>query len=54
MLSAINLEASVMSGRKAWIKGKPRGDQNLTAIAFGELTILFGLVGLSAPAGSHY
>jgi hypothetical protein len=39
--------------RPAWITEKPREDQKMM-IAFRELIIFFGLVGLSAPGGSHY
>jgi hypothetical protein len=45
---------NVTFGGNAWITWKPRGDQNTTIIAFGELIIFLGLVGLSAPVGSHY
>jgi hypothetical protein len=37
------------SGR-AWITKKPRGDQKMMIIAFGELSIFLGLVGLSSRA----
>jgi hypothetical protein len=53
MLSTKNFLVNVIFGGKAWITGKPRGDQNMTIIAFGELIIFLGLVGLSAPAGRH-
>jgi hypothetical protein len=53
MLSAKNFTVNVIFDGEAWITGKPRSDQK-TIITFGELIIFLGLVGLSAPAGSHY
>jgi hypothetical protein len=40
-------------GGKAWITGKPRGDQNKTIIAFGDMIILLDLVDFSASARSY-
>jgi hypothetical protein len=48
-----NFDMAVTFGDKAWIMGKLRGDQKMMIIAFGGLIIFFGLVGLSAPGGSH-
>jgi hypothetical protein len=53
MASTKNSDVNVTFGRRAWITGKPRGDQKMMIIAFGELIIFLGLVGLSAPVGSH-
>jgi hypothetical protein len=53
MASTKNFDVSVTKGGKTGITGKPRGHQSLTIIAFGELMIFLGLVGLSAPDGSH-
>jgi hypothetical protein len=40
-------------GDRTWITGKPKGDQKIMIITFGELIIFRGLVGLSAPGGTH-
>jgi hypothetical protein len=53
MLSMKNFAVNIIFGGKAWIRGKPRDDQNMTIIAFGGLIFFLGLVGLSALAGSH-
>jgi hypothetical protein len=48
-----NSDMNVTFGGKAWITGKPRGDQKMIIIVFRWLIILLGLVGLSTPGGSH-
>jgi hypothetical protein len=53
IVSTKNSAVNVSFGGKARITAKPRGDQTITIIAFGELVIFLGLVGLSAPTGSH-
>jgi hypothetical protein len=46
-------DVNLAFGGRAWITGKPRGDQKTTIIASRELINCLGLVGLSAPDGSH-
>jgi hypothetical protein len=53
MASTKNSDVNVTFGGTAYITRKLRGDQKIMIIAFGELIIFFGLVGLSAPGGSH-
>jgi hypothetical protein len=53
MASTKNSDVNITFGDRTCITEKPRGDQKMMTIAFGEL-IFFGLVGLSAPGGSHY
>jgi hypothetical protein len=49
-----NSHMNVIFGGRAWIAGKPRGDQKMMIIALGERIIFPCLAGLSAPGGSHY
>jgi hypothetical protein len=49
-----NSDVNVTLGGRAWITGKLRGEQKMIIIAFGELIVFLGLVGLSALGGSHY
>jgi hypothetical protein len=51
--STKNFDVNATYGGKACITGKPRGDQKMMIIAFGEQIIFLGLVGLSAPGRSH-
>jgi hypothetical protein len=53
MASTDNSYVNVTSGERAWVTGKPRGDRKMMILAFGELIIFLGLVGFSAPGGSH-
>jgi hypothetical protein len=53
MESTKNSDVNITFGGRAWITGKPRGDQKMTIITFGELVIFLDLVGRSAPGGSH-
>jgi hypothetical protein len=53
MAATKNFDVNVTCGGRTWITGKPRGDQNLMIIAFGELMIFLGLVDLSAQGGNH-
>jgi hypothetical protein len=53
MTSTKNYDLNVTFGDRSWIRGKPRGDQKMLIIAFGELIIFLGLVSFSALGGSH-
>jgi hypothetical protein len=53
MESTKNSDVNVTFGARAWITGKPRGDQKMMTITFGELTMFLGLVSLSSAGGSH-
>jgi hypothetical protein len=53
MASTKNSDVNVTFGERAWITGKPRGHQTMMVIAFGELIIFLGLVGLGPPGGSY-
>jgi hypothetical protein len=53
MASMKNFDVNVTFGGRSRITRKPRGDQKMMIIGFGVLIIFLGLVGRSAPAGSH-
>jgi hypothetical protein len=54
MASTKNSAVNITFDGRAWITGTPRDDQKKTIIAFGELTIFPGLIGLSTPGRIHY